>query len=361
MHCSAMNLPSAFLLLLTAATAILHADSVIPPSDPRIVPLGRVAPVADGALCFNWPSSGFSFMAKGGPVFLSLEGGDGRFRLAVAVDDARREDIACPAVPSEVEVALPPDGLNHRVEIRLANENNQTFDKIRFTGLRTAPGCSLEIPSARPARRLLFIGDSFTVGYGAKAAAPPHSASDQNEKMLLDDTLQAYPFLVASELKCDHHVVARSGYGVHCTIDDGSGHESIRNHWRNGIFGGGARVDSTLWVPETVVIRLGANDFSTIRKKQAPSPEQFVGAFGELLAGLREDHPGIRIIVLVIEKGASEFWHQHVEAVATAHGTEFLRARVTAGELGLDWHLTAAGHRKVAETLVTALKGSLND
>ena len=67
------------------------------------------------------------------------------------------------------------------------------------------------------------------------------------------------------------------------------------------------------------------------------------------------------MVLLVIAKGGPEDWHALVKENAARLGCEFIETTVPQSELGLDWHLTRAGHARVAEAVVSALQKEIND
>jgi lysophospholipase L1-like esterase len=323
--------------------------------DPRIASLGRTDRTDPVRIRFNWPASGIAFSANG-EVDVRLESSDPGFRIAVFIDGKREKDIECPHPAGSVRIPIPAGGGMHAVGLRLANENHHRPAKAGVLGVETVGGAAFGEAPVFPARRILFVGDSYTVGYGALAKAPPRPSAGLSDKMALDDCVLAYPGAVAQALDAGYAVVARSGYGVRGTITDGSGRESLRNHLREAVFGGEAPVNPADWRPDVVVVRLGANDFSASKKSDPPTPEQFATAWDELIGRLREDYPGARIELLVIAKGAREPWHALVKESAARLGCGFIETTVPQGELGLDWHLTLDGHTRVCKALLAAAK-----
>ena len=246
-------------------------------SDPRIVDLGRTDRSEPGCVRFNWPTSGVGFLADG-PVDVEMSSTAPGFRLTVVIDGVRGRDIECPYPREKVRVPVESESGPHAVELRLVNENHQQAARVAVLGLETGEGTSLGTPPARPARRILFVGDSFMVGYGALAEPPPRPSHGLAEKMARDDCLAAFPAEVARTLDADFALEARSGYGVWGTFTDASGRESLRTHLREAVFGGGSAIEPSRWQPDVILIRLGANDFSPAKTGPPPTAEQFAAA-----------------------------------------------------------------------------------
>lgn len=327
----------------------------IPPGDSRIADLGRTDRSDPACIRFNWPASGVCFAADGA-VGVELSSTDPGYRLGVVIDGVRGKDIECPHPSGKVWIPLEGGTGPHAVELRLVNENHHRAGSVGFLGMETGEGTSLGPPPPGPTRRILFVGDSFVAGYGALAEAPAHPSAGLADKMAMDDCLLAFPALVARGLDADYAVVARSGYGVWGTLADGSGRESLRTHLREAVFGSGRATDPAAWRPDLVVVRLGANDFSSAKKDPKPTPEQFAAAWDELVGTLRADYPGVRIEFLVVAKGGAEDWHALVKAGAGRLGCGFIETTIPQSELGLDWHLTRAGHARVADAVLAAVR-----
>lgn len=164
---------------------------------------------------------------------------------------------------------------------------------IQFQGFELDPsGEALPWPEAAD-RRIEFIGDSITCGYGVEASDPNARFEASTENFC-----DAYSGLTARQLKADYLVVARSGIGM------------VRNY--NGPYEGseetmpkiypetfyqveGAPWDFSRFVPQVVCINLGTNDFSTT----GVNVETFVSTYIDFARGVLERYPDETQLVIL--------------------------------------------------------------
>ncbi|GAC1348533.1 MAG: SGNH/GDSL hydrolase family protein [Myxococcales bacterium] len=144
------------------------------------------------------------------------------------------------------------------------------------------------LPVSAPARRIEFIGDSITAGFGVDGPDAFCSFSSRTENYA-----HTYAALAAQALGADQVALAATGLGVYRNWG-GSTDETI-----------GARYGRTLptdrasswdferWKPDAVVIDLGTNDFGM----GDPGSAAFVGAYRALLAQVRRHAPSALIVV----------------------------------------------------------------
>lgn len=152
--------------------------------------------------------------------------------------------------------------------VRLDKLTESQSGSSRFQGFFVGEGGKALPAQARP-RRIEFIGDSHTVGYGVRSASRDCTQQQVHD---LTDTSLAFGPILARRLDADYRIEAFSGRGV------------VRNY--NGLAPGEplpvllprlipgqdqprvAADDG--WSPDLLVIGLGTNDFSTPLKPDEP-------------------------------------------------------------------------------------------
>jgi lysophospholipase L1-like esterase len=129
-----------------------------------------------------------------------------------------------------------------------------------------------------------------------------------------------------------------------------------------------SRWDFQAWVPDAVVIQLGANDFS----KEHPG-ERFQNTYRELVERIRGRYPGAHI-VCVLGASISDTWPKDLHARTTlrailssmvgslrqagdarVHFVEVPQSREDEG-LGCMWHPSRKTHQRVAEQMTPYLR-----
>ncbi|MBN1155291.1 acetyl xylan esterase [candidate division KSB1 bacterium] len=157
-------------------------------------------------------------------------------------------------------IARGLDDGEHTVMVSKATEAQNGY--VEFVGLRCE---KLISPPPRPSRKIEFIGNSITCGYGMNFADIP---CDAGEWYSQHDAYYAYGPLIARELDADWLLSAVSGIGIsrNWSTPGPTMPEVYHNTYMN--------TDSlTLWdftsyVPDLVSICLGTNDFSDGGEKE---------------------------------------------------------------------------------------------
>jgi lysophospholipase L1-like esterase len=212
-------------------------------------------------------------------------------------------------------------------------------------------------PPERPKRRIEFVGDSHTVGFGALGARAdcPFSAETESHS-------DAFAGRVAEALQAEAHFVAMSGRGVIRNYDDDRPPETVPVLWRRVL---PDRPKSSwspsAFVPDAVVVLLGSNDFG-----RGDPGEPFVEGYVAFLKELRAAYPKAHILSLARAwpDGFAPLVQRAVEAVKAA-GEKNLSSAVlpkTAPGVprGCAGHATPITHQQHAEVVQDALASALS-
>lgn len=222
------------------------------------------------------------------------------------------------------------------------------------------------LPPVLPERRLEFIGDSITCGYGNElATTTPDTApfTSRNENAHL-----AYGAVTASTLGAQYLAVAYSGRGMSRNYGGLAGKimpelylstrpdDATASAW-----------NPAQYVPDAVVINLGTNDFSTTGVDRA----KFVANYTTFLETLRGYYPNAALVA-ALGPMLSDSYPAGERALSSARADiqSAVDARTAAGDSnvhviefspqsspwGEDWHPTNATHAKMAAQLSTFLK-----
>jgi lysophospholipase L1-like esterase len=141
-------------------------------------------------------------------------------------------------------------------------------------------------------RKIEFIGDSITCGYGVEVDDPNLHFEPATENFCL-----GYAALTARRLDADFVVVARSGTGMVRNFDgprDGSDGAMPQVYPHTFFVPPEKRWDFGRFTPDVVCLNLGTNDFSTT----GVNVEKFVAAYAKFLAMLLAHYPDAKIVVL---------------------------------------------------------------
>ena len=147
----------------------------------------------------------------------------------------------------------------HGVRIMYAIEGYGRMPEFRGFGLDD--GCKLLSPLPLPERRIEFIGDSMTCGYGIEASNEKEKFADETE-----NHYYTYAALTARALKAQHVVVARSGIGIYRNYNGpktGNADCMPRLYDRTLFCVEEEKWDFSRYTPDVVCVNLGTNDVST--------------------------------------------------------------------------------------------------
>jgi len=216
---------------------------------------GRVVAEPGGALRFGWPGVYVEGRFSGPAVEVAVE--TGQEHLAVSIDGQRRAELTKAGL-ARLSFAGLSEG-PHVVRIDKLTESQSGSAKI--LGLFAGKG-SKALPEVQRARRIEFIGDSHTVGYGVRGTSRDCTQEQVHD---LTDTSLAFGPVLAGRLDADYRIVAFSGRGVVRNYAGGAAGEPLPVLYDRLIPGDAEPLIAADdgWKPQLIVIGLGTNDFST--------------------------------------------------------------------------------------------------
>ncbi|UYY57616.1 SGNH/GDSL hydrolase family protein [Sphingomonas sp. S2-65] len=267
---------------------------------------GRVT--ADGR--FGWPGVYFEGRFEGDDVTVAVESGHDHFR--VLVDGKERATLTKPGTVRFTISGLKPGP--HRIRLEKLTESQQ--GSSRFLGFFTH---GRALAAEARARQVEFIGDSYTVGYGNLSAEQTCTEEQVHDRT---DTQAAFGPVVARRLNADYRVIAFSGRGVVRNYNGIVPGESLPVLYPRAIPGEpAATAPDAAWRPQTIVINLGTNDFSTplhpgeAWQDDAALHQAYRERYVAFVKELRAKQPQARVILM-----APERFYADVAAVAKATG-----------------------------------------
>ncbi|MDI4646895.1 SGNH/GDSL hydrolase family protein [Cohnella hashimotonis] len=225
-------------------------------------------------------------------------------------------------------------------------------------------------PIPAQARKIEFIGDSITCGYGVDDENEQHHFSTATE-----DVTQAYAYQTAEALQADYSMVSYSGYGILSgfTENDQKKISSLVPEYYEKVAKSEGKFDQTLepqavnwdfkrFVPDLVVINLGTNDES-YTKEHADRQEEYAERYFEFLKMVR--HNNARATILCTLGIMGDLLYPYIERAVSRYIQETGDRNIAAMKFdnqlasdgyGADWHPSKATHSKAAMKLIAQIK-----
>ncbi|MDD6656342.1 MAG: GDSL-type esterase/lipase family protein [Lachnospiraceae bacterium] len=283
-------------------TSILTADKNF------YKPIGRTCFYND-TLWLALSGTGISFSFTGKDLSVVILGDDRvlsteetvqieKARIAVYVDGKRiLEDMV--TVSEKTYSIIHTDYVQtHQVQIIKLSEAPMSIVGIRQ--LITDEESTL-LPTPEKKKKLEFIGDSITCGYGVDDDNPEHPFSTATE-----DVTKAYAYQTAQLLNADYSMVSYSGYGIYSGYTEGerSTSELVPPFYTKIGFSRGTidgqSITMTDWNfhtyrPDVVVLNLGTNDDSYCQDFPERQ-EEFTRLYTQFLQLIRKHNPDAHIL-----------------------------------------------------------------
>ncbi len=262
------------------------------PADPTIRYTGWFDRRDPKAVRFAWPGSQveIGFAGTGLEVRLTdtpaKRGTKETDWLTVVIDDKPPTTIALTRGTRVYELAKGLTPGSHRALLWKRTEAEVGVVTLHGFAVQGATGAAVTVPP-RKQRRLVFIGDSITAGYGNEGAGPScHGSADTENNF---DTYGAY---AARELAAEYVAAAWSGKGLTRNYDPRDA-LTIPKIWTRVIPTEDDSPDIGTGKADVVILNLGTNDFL----QGVPEEREFVTAFRKLLAEVRARFPGTSIVL----------------------------------------------------------------
>ncbi|MDO3412756.1 GDSL-type esterase/lipase family protein [Saccharibacillus sp. CPCC 101409] len=220
-------------------------------------------------------------------------------------------------------------------------------------------------PTPQKNRRIEFIGDSITCGYGVDDEYERHSFSTATE-----DVTQAYAYRTAEALQADYSMVSYSGYGIISgyTENDARLLTHLVPDYYEQLAKSEGKLDGKLdplsidwdfarFAPDLIVINLGTNDDS-YTSDHADRQAEFGRRYVDFLKTIRRRNAEARILCTlgmmgdrlypVVEQAVRDYTAQTGDSGVSA--MKFDEQRAEDG-YAADYHPSRRTHAKAADRL----------
>jgi len=365
------------LLALLVSTMGAFADSTVSPrghlfspTDPHIQYVGRISFLNPQRPAWNLPGVQMNVCFEGTTLSMMCKPGSGYFMARI--DDAEPFKVAFRGKRDSIVTlctALPAG--RHTARVMYVIEG---FDMHPELWGFITDGQLVDAPSL-PVRKIEFIGNSITCGYGNECTNPHEGFSYETE-----NHYYGYAQLTARQLDAVAYVVARSGIGVYRNYGEartGSPDNNMPVQYEYTLYAGQSawrqqggsmaeRWDFGRYQPDVVCINLGTNDLSTNNY----DTKLLKQGYQKLLTMVRNHNPQARIVFLtgsmlggreldVCRRLLNEVADE-ARCAGDAHVYRFDMSPQGSLGYGADWHPSLAQHQKMADELTAYLKKLMN-
>ena len=351
------RLISATVLLLASGAAAVASEAeglpmAVAPNDPHVSFSGRWDQRdAAGARC-AWPACAVRVRFRGTAVNVLLSGGHD-IAFQVLVDGMPTTTVQLADGQSVYQAATALSDKEHVVELMKRTEYFQGI--ATFKGFQLSAGAKL-IALEKPTRRIEFIGDSITCGYGDEAASQNEHFSPKTANAAL-----AWGAVAARQLKADLMVEAWSGIWL---MDNGRDQPMPKRWERILPDDAGSTWAFASWTADAVVVNLGTNDGNRPIEEAAWS-----SAYHAFITSIRSHYPKAHIFLCIgaMGHGPKDCLIGYNERLAmdyAAKGDPRVHALALPNQrqedgIGADWHPSVKTHQIMADLLTAAVKKEL--
>ena len=344
--------------LCVSAATLVPAGQRISAADPHIQYVGRINFNNPESPMFTYPGVQIKAIFNGTSLRMIAKPKSGYFMAQI--DGAEPFKVAFTGENDSIvtlATALPRG--QHSVYLMYAIEGYQR--RPEFRGFLLDEGCQLSDAPALPERRIEFIGNSITCGYGVESTDQNEHFSDETE-----NHYYTYAAITARNLKAQHVVVARSGIGIYRNYGapkSGSDDCMPRMYPYTNFMDKSQQWDFSRYQPDVVCVNLGTNDMSL----NNCDPQRLLNGYRNFLKDLRGHYPKSKIVFLtgcmLHEKDLETVKKALDTTVSEAQGRgdkEVYRFDMTdqKGDIfyGADWHPSYWQHQKMAGELTAYLR-----
>ncbi len=355
---AALTLQAQNIVPSTLSGTLQPAGTLIPASDEQIQYLGRISFSNPESPVFTFPSVQIRATFTGTGIKMIAKPKSGYFMAQIDHSEAFKVSFNS-ELDSIVTLATAlPDGV-HQVRLMYVTEGYGR--RAEFRGFLLDNGQNLLPPPALSDRRIEFIGNSITCGYGVE--------STQSDAPFLDETCNhyyTYAARTARNLDAEEIAVCRSGIGVYRNYDGprtGNKVNMNTEYSHTLLYDASEQWDFSRYQPQVVCINLGTNDTST----SGADPKLLKKGYENLLRQVRDAYANAKIVFLcgpMMSGDALKLAHKTMdEVVAEANrngDSQVYRFdfKPHNGDLGFgaSWHPSYWQHEQMAGELTPFLR-----
>ena len=345
----------------------------VSPANPRIIYMGRISFTNPERPAWNYPGVQIIAAFEGTSLRMMAKPRSGYFMAQI--DEAEPFKVAFRGErDSVVSLATALPDSRHTVRLMYIIEGYEMYPE--FWGFLLDEGRSLAEPPALPSRKIEFVGNSITCGYGNEGYDKFEHFEYETE-----NHYYSYASITARSLGAQHWVVARSGIGAYRNYNgpktgNPESNMPVQYEYTGYALHPGFRQEATFlsekwdfsrYQPDVVCINLGTNDLSTNNYDLTLLKQ----GYQKLYQMVREHNPQAKIVLLTgsmlynqEQREAQQLLNEVMNEARQAGDKEVFRfdmTQIMSDEgYGNDWHPNIRQDEKMASELTPFLRELMN-
>jgi lysophospholipase L1-like esterase len=355
----------------TKPASTSKGTSFIPASDSNFIYLGRIDFTNAAAPRFAYTGVSIRFRFEGATCILHLknksiakDNNNSFYKnyYTVLVDNEKPRLIAVANEDETIKLKSLSKGIH---EVLIFKRTEAMVGEGIFEGIEIEKDKTLLPITNKKLRKIEFIGNSITCGYGNEGSSKDCHFSPETENGYM-----SYGAIVARQLDANYLAVAYSGRGMYRNYDQTTSNAMSVIYDR--IFPDSINAPKwnyKRWQPDVVVINLGTNDFA----KGIPDSVIFINTYVNFLKRMRIYYPSATILCIEgpmtndsYPPGIMTFSKVKNYIIASKNRMEqvgdkniytFFPSQQESPDYGCDYHPTIKRHEKMAEELSKVIKG----
>lgn len=253
--------------------------------------IGRFDKTNPELVRFDWPNSTIEFQFTGTAIDIALKGGERNY-FNLFLNDSLFSVLH---QPNDSIIGIknlkPAEVQKLRIQKRTEGEMGIAF----FSGVYLPKGEQLIKAEKQTTRKIEFIGNSITCGYGVEGKSRHEKFEPSTENVD-----KSYALIISNAFGAQSHIIAHSGLGVVRNYGDSSklsvNRATMPKRYNQVLDTDGSLLwDFNTWKPDLVVINLGTNDYSTTPH---PEKELFQKTYISLLENITNNYGNIPVFLI---------------------------------------------------------------
>jgi lysophospholipase L1-like esterase len=348
------------LFLISGKNFAQNQTRFIEATNPAFQYIGRVDKTTS-AVNYNWPGVTISTTFTGDKLGIKLKGGEKNY-FNIWVDDQLVQVVRA---VNDTVWWFPSRLKKQKHQLRLVKRTEADMGIATFYGIFIAEEGKVSTPVNSSSRKILFIGNSITCGYGAEGKSKTEHFSPATE-----NCEKSYATIIARAFDANFQLVSHSGLGLVRNYGDKNKRSKNPMPSRlNYLFDNDStrQIELSDFRPDAIVINLGTNDFST---HPFPDETDFTDAGEKLLVKLTNTFPETNVFCItgpMINEPCYQYTKKYVENFRSKYNNAhvvFIGVPVDLmndnNDLGSDYHPSYRGQLKTANLILPVMATVLN-